>query len=70
MQAFLMVLIILAAAATAYVLFRGIATMARGRDITGQRSNQLMTMRVTFQAITILLVIILFFLAGRGMSGG
>lgn len=70
MQAFLLVLILIGAAATAWVLFRGILTMARGRDVTGVQSNRLMTARVLLQAITIILVVILFILGGRGMSGG
>ena len=59
MNGFIIALIILFALATAYVLVRGIITMAQGKDITGQQSNKYMSMRVGFQALTILLVILL-----------
>ncbi|RME63524.1 MAG: twin transmembrane helix small protein [Alphaproteobacteria bacterium] len=54
----LVVLIIAAALATLAVLGMGVVTMARGRDITGKKSNKLMQMRVLAQAITIVLIII------------
>lgn len=50
------ILIILAALATLAALVLGVITMARGKDLTGKRSNKLMSYRVMFQAITILLV--------------
>ncbi len=68
MNAILIALIVLAALGTAFVLIRGIITMAQGKDISGQQSNKLMSMRVVLQMITITLVIILFIVAGRGMS--
>ena len=61
MDTFIIVLIVLAAIATATVLVRGIVTMARGKDITGQQSNKMMSYRVAFQLLTIILVVILFF---------
>lgn len=69
MNAILIALIVLAAAATAYTLVRGIITMAQGKDVTGVQSNKLMAGRVAFQGLAILLVIILFMLGGRGLSG-
>ena len=68
MNAILIALIVLAAAATAYVLVRGIITMAQGKDVSGVQSNKLMASRVAFQGLAILLVIILFMLSGRGLS--
>ncbi len=68
MNAILIALIVLAAAATAYVLVRGIITMAQGKDISGVQSNKLMAARVAFQGLAILLVIILFMIGGRGLS--
>jgi len=59
MDTFIIVLIVLAAIATATVLVRGIVTMARGKDITGQQSNKMMSYRVAFQLLTIILVVIL-----------
>ena len=59
MDTFVMILIILAAIATAVVLVRGIVTMASGKDITGEQSNKMMSYRVAFQLLTILLVVVL-----------
>ena len=59
MRIVLIVLIVLGALATLYVLVRGVIGMAQGKDITGQRSQELMQKRVMFQAITILLAIAL-----------
>ncbi len=70
MNAILIALIVLAAAATAYTLVRGIITMAQGKDVTGVQSNKLMAGRVAFRGLAILLVILLFMLGGRGLSGG
>ena len=68
MNGFIIALIILFALATAYVLVRGIITMAQGKDITGAQSNKYMSMRVGFQALTILLVILLLVIGGRGLG--
>lgn len=69
MNALIIALIVLAALATAYVLIRGIVTMASGKDITGAQSNRLMSLRVTFQMLTILLVVLLLIIGGRGLGG-
>lgn len=63
MQPFLIILIILAAGATLFVLVKGVVGMAQGKDITGQRSQELMRKRVLFQAIAIVLVVLLLLLA-------
>ena len=70
MQSGLLLLVMLGAAATVWVLAQGIINMARGKDITGVRSNRLMTARVILQAITIVIVVILFVIGGRSVSGG
>ncbi len=62
----LIVLIVLAAGATLFVLVKGVIGMAQGKDITGQRSQQLMQKRILFQAIAILLTILLLIVAGSG----
>ncbi|KPF77830.1 hypothetical protein IP88_05495 [alpha proteobacterium AAP81b] len=59
-QATLIIFMVLAALATLGVLARGIIIMARGKDLTGQQSNKMMTYRVGFQALAILFIIILF----------
>jgi hypothetical protein len=66
MNTALIALIVVAALLAGYVLVRGILLMASGKDITGTQSNRLMTLRVGFQALAILLVVILFLFSGRG----
>jgi Hypoxia induced protein conserved region len=67
MSIFLLILIVLAAGATLFVLAQGVIGMAQGKDLTGQRSQQLMRKRVLFQAVAIILVI-LFLLVASGKS--
>ena len=66
MQTLLIILIVLAAGATLFVLVKGVIGMAQGRDVTGQRSQDLMRKRVMFQAIAIILVVLLLVMAGSG----
>ncbi len=66
MQSVVLVFIVLGALATAAVLVRGIIVMARGKDITGQQSNKLMSYRVGLQALTIVFVIILILMIRNG----
>jgi uncharacterized membrane protein YjgN (DUF898 family) len=70
MNGLIIALIVLAAAATAYVLIRGVITMAQGKDVSGEQSNKYMSMRVTFQMIAVLLVVLLLVIGGRGLNGG
>jgi hypothetical protein len=58
MKTFLFVLIALGALATLAVLVRGVIGMANGRDLTGQRSQELMRKRVLYQAVTIVIVVL------------
>jgi hypothetical protein len=60
----LLILLILAMAATAYVLVRGVIAMASGKDVTGEQSQQWMRRRVLFQAVAIVLVILILVVAG------
>lgn len=60
MNAFLVIMMIVAAVATLAVLARGIIVMARGKDVSGRQSNKMMTYRVGLQALAILFIIILF----------
>jgi hypothetical protein len=64
MDTFLFILIAAAALATLYILAKGVIGMAQGKDITGQRSQQLMRKRVLFQAVAIVLVILFLIVAG------
>ncbi len=64
MTVLLIILIVLAAGATLFVLVKGVIGMAQGRDITGARSQALMQKRILFQGIAILLAIALLVVAG------
>jgi hypothetical protein len=68
MQTLLIILIIAAAGATAFVLVKGVIGMAQGKDVTGVRSQDLMRKRVMFQALAIVLVVLLLVVAGGGRS--
>lgn len=68
MNTLLIVLIVLAALATGYVLVRGVITMAQGKDISGVQSNKYMSMRVAFQLLAIVLVVVLLMVGGRGLG--
>lgn len=59
MQGAFVIAIVLGALATLGVLIMGLVNMARGRDVTGERSNRLMSYRVLFQLITVLFVVAL-----------
>ena len=63
MTPILAVLLVLAAGATLFVLVKGVVNMAQQKDITGRRSQELMRKRVMFQAIAILLAVLLLLMA-------
>lgn len=65
MQTVLIILIVLAALATLYILVRGVIGMAQGKDLSGQRSQELMRKRVLFQAVTIVLAVLLLLVFGN-----
>ena len=65
MTAFLIILIVLSAGATLFVLIKGVIGMAQGKDITGRRSQELMRKRVMFQAIAIVIAVVLLLVASR-----
>jgi hypothetical protein len=69
MNSFIIALIVLAALATGFVLVRGLMTLAQGKDVTGAQSNKYMSLRVAFQLLTILLVVVLLIAGGRGLGG-
>jgi len=64
MNTLLIILLLLAMGATAYVLVRGVMGMASGKDVTGEQSQQWMRRRVLFQAVAIVLVILILVVAG------
>jgi hypothetical protein len=61
----LLILLIIAMAATAYVLVRGVIAMASGKDVTGEQQQNYMRKRVLFQGIAIVIVIALLYFAGN-----
>lgn len=60
----LLILLLLAMAATLYVLVRGVMNMASGTDLTGEQSQRWMQRRVLFQGIAIVIVVLLLVVAG------
>jgi hypothetical protein len=63
MNAILIILLLAAMGATAYVLVRGVMAMASGKDISGERQQDYMRKRVLFQAIAIVIVILILVVA-------
>lgn len=68
MQIVLTVLLIAAMAATAYVLIRGVVTMAQGKVGSSEQQQQWMRRRVLFQAIAIIFVILILLMAGNART--
>jgi hypothetical protein len=66
MKVVLIILIVLGALATLFVLIKGVVGMARHTDPTGQRSQNLMQKRIIFQAVTILLAVALLAVMSNG----
>jgi len=64
MTPLLMILLVLAMGATAYVLVRGVIAMASGKDVTGEQQQGWMRKRVLFQAVAIIIVILILVVAG------
>ena len=63
MSTTLIILLVVAMAATAYVLVRGVIAMASGKDVTGQKQQDWMRKRVLFQAVAIVLVALILIVA-------
>jgi len=64
MRIVLLILLLLAMAGVVYVLVRGVMAMASGQDVTGEQSQKWMQRRVLFQAVAIVLVILILIVAG------
>jgi hypothetical protein len=69
MNTILIILLLLAMGATAYVLVRGVMAMASGKDISGERQQDYMRKRVLFQAVAIIIVILILVVAGASRGG-
>ena len=68
MNTVLIILLLAAMGATAYVLVRGVMAMASGKDISGERQQGYMRKRVLFQAVAIIIVILILVVAGASRS--
>jgi hypothetical protein len=69
MNTILIILLVLAMGATAYVLVRGVIAMASGKDLSGERQQDYMRKRVLFQAVAIIIVILILVVAGASRGG-
>jgi Hypoxia induced protein conserved region len=68
MSIFLSILLIVAMAAVAYVLVRGVIAMAQGKDVSGEVQQGYMQKRVMYQAIAIVIVILILLLMRSGQG--
>jgi NADH:ubiquinone oxidoreductase subunit 6 (subunit J) len=68
MNIFLGILLVIAMGATVYVLVRGVMSMAQGKEASSEQQQQWMRKRVQFQALAIILVVLI--LLAAGMSRG
>lgn len=64
MRIVLLLLLLLAMAGVVYVLIRGVMAMASGKDVSGEQSQLWMRRRVMLQAVAIIIVILILFVAG------
>lgn len=65
MNTFLFILLLIAMAAVAYVLVRGVIAMAQGKDVTGEVQQGYMQKRVLYQGIAVVIVVLILVLAGN-----
>ena len=66
MNTFLLILLLIAMGAVAYVLVRGVIAMAQGKDVTGEVQQSYMQKRVLYQGVAIVIVVLILVMAGRG----
>jgi hypothetical protein len=66
MKWILVLLLVAAAGATLFVLIKGVIGMAQQKDLTGQRSQALMQKRILFQAIAIIIAVLLLLVLRSG----
>ena len=64
MNTLLAVLLVIAMAAVAYVLVRGVIAMAQGKDVSGEVQQGYMQKRVLYQGVAIVIVVLILVLAG------
>ena len=68
MNTLLIIALIVAMVATAYVLVRGVIAMANGKDSSGEVQQKYMQKRVLYQGIAIVVVVLILALASGGRS--
>jgi hypothetical protein len=61
----IVILLVFFAGATLFILVKGVIGMAQQKDLTGERSQQLMQKRILFQAIAIGLAVLLLLMASN-----
>jgi len=66
MNTLLIIALVVAMAATVYVLVRGVIALAQGKDVTGEVQQGYMQKRVLFQGIAIVVVVLILALASGG----
>ena len=66
MNTLLIIALVAAMAATAYVLVRGVIAMANGKDASGAVQQKYMQKRVMYQGVAIIIVALILLLAGGG----
>ena len=64
MNTILFILLLIAMGAVLYVLVRGVIAMANGKDVTGEVQQSYMQKRVLYQAIAIVIVVLILAMAG------
>ncbi len=68
MNTLLIIALVVAMGATAYVLVRGVIAMANGKDTSGAVQQKYMQKRVMYQAVAIIIVALILVLASGGRS--
>ena len=63
MSTIMIILLVLAMGATAYVLVRGVIAMASGKDTNGAQQQDWMRKRVLYQGVAIVLVALILIMA-------
>ena len=66
MSTILLILLLIAMGAVAYVLVRGVIAMASGKDVSGEVQQGYMQKRVLYQGIAIVIVMLILLLASGG----
>lgn len=64
MNTFLLILLLVAMGAVAYVLVRGVIAMANGKDVSGEVQQGYMQKRVLYQGVAIVIVVLILAMAG------